>query len=118
MNLSERDEKIFNMREAGAKYIEIAKDFDISRSRAQQIYFKLKELKDNFDSPVVFKKRLSKRIKRALTEYYGSEDILENPQIIADMSVGKILRIKNIGRKSLKEISKVLNEVGYNGWRY
>jgi DNA-directed RNA polymerase alpha subunit len=118
MDLSERTEKIFNMRETGAKYSEIAKDHNISLERVRQIYLKLKELKDNFDSPVVFKKRLSKRIKRALTEYYGSEDILENPQIIADMSVGKILRIKNIGRKSLKEISNALNEVGCIGWRY
>jgi hypothetical protein len=113
MNLAERDEKIFAMRETGATYREIANSFDISDGRAWQICLKLKERKDNFDSYPVFKKRLSKRFQRALTEYYGSEDILENPQIIAGMSVGKILQIKKIGRKALKEISNALNEVGY-----
>jgi DNA-directed RNA polymerase alpha subunit len=38
---------------------------------------------------------------------------LENPQIIADMSVGKILRIKKIGKKSLNEITNALHEAGY-----
>jgi len=113
MSLAERNEKIFNMRETGAEYSKIAKDYDISIERARQIYLQLKERKDNFDSYPVLKKRLSKRFQRALTEYYGSEDILENPQIIAGMSVGKILQIRKIGRKALKEITNALHEAGY-----
>lgn len=105
MNLPERDEKIFAMRETGATYSKVAKAFDISVERARQIYLQLKEKKDNFDSYPVLKKRLSKRVQRALTDHFGSKDILENPQTIADMGVGKILQIKNIGRKSLREIA-------------
>lgn len=112
MNLPERDEKIFAMRETGATYSKIAEAFDISRSRAQQIHTKLKDIKDNFNLYPALKKRLSKRIQTALIEYFGSEDILQNPQTIADMGVSKILQIKNIGRKSLKEIAMVLRAVG------
>ncbi|MBW6486301.1 MAG: hypothetical protein K0B01_09155 [Syntrophobacterales bacterium] len=116
MNLPERNEKIFAMRESGATYSKIAKDFDISIERARHIYLRLKELKDNFDSSPVFKKRLSKKVQIALTEYFGSEDILENPQIIADMSAVKILKIRKIGRKSLNEIATALHEAGYERW--
>ena len=112
MNLPERDEKIFAMREAGASCREIANAFDISRSRVQQIHSKLKDRKDNFDSYPLLKKRLSKRVRSALTKHFGSEDILENPQMIADMSISNLLRIKNIGRKSLKEITIALREAG------
>ncbi len=93
MSLPERDEKIFAMRETGATYREIAKAFNISVERTRQIYLRLKERKDNFDSYPFLKKRLSKRVQRALTEHFGSEDILENPQIIAEMGVSKILHI-------------------------
>ena len=112
MNLPERNEKIFAMRETGAKYSKIAKAFDISVERARQIYLKLKERKDKFDSYPTLKKQLSKRVQTALTEYYGSEDILKNPQMIADMGVSKILKIKKIGRKALNEIAIVLRAAG------
>ena len=112
MNLPERDQKIFAMRETGVTYSKIAKAFDISRARAQQIHSKLKERKDNFDSYPFLKKRLSKRVQTALTEYFGSEDILENPQMIADMGVVKVLQIKNLGRKSLNEIAVAMHAAG------
>jgi hypothetical protein len=38
MKLPERNEKIFAMRESGATYSKMAKDFDISIERARQIY--------------------------------------------------------------------------------
>jgi len=82
MNLPERNEKIFAMRETGAKYGEIAKAFDISKASVRQIYLKLKEIKDNYDSYTLLKKLLSRRVQIILIEYFGSEDILENPQMI------------------------------------
>jgi hypothetical protein len=112
MNLPERDENIFAMRETGAKYSKIAQAYDISVERARQIYLKLKGKKDNFDSYPLLKKQLSKRVQIALIEYFGSEDILENPQMIADMGVSKILKIKKIGRKALKEIAIALRAAG------
>jgi len=112
MNLPERDEKIFAMREARASCCEIANAFDISRSRVQQIHSKLKDRKDNFDSYPLLKKQLSRRVQIALTEYFGSEDILKNPQMIADMGVNKILKIRKIGKYSLNEIAIALLAAG------
>ena len=113
MNLSERNEKIFAMRESGATYRQIADSFGICVERARCIYLKLKENKENSDSYPTFKKLVSKRVRNALTWHFQSESILENPQIIADMGSGKILKIHNIGRKSLKEIEDALRTIGF-----
>jgi len=115
MNMHERNEKIFAMRESGATYSKMAKDFDISIERARQIYLRLKELKDNFDSYPTFKKRLSKRVQHALTSYYGSEEILENPRIIAAISPRELEKIPNIGKISMHEIARALREAGRVG---
>lgn len=115
MNMQERNEKIFAMRESGASYAQIAKDFDVSVERVRQIYLRLKELKDNFDSYPIFKKRLSKRVQHALTKYYGSEEILENPSILAAINPGELWKIRDIGKKSIHEIARALREAGRVG---
>lgn len=112
MNLAERNEKIFAMRESGATYRQIADSYGLCVESVRRIYLKLKDKKENSESYPTFKKLVSKRVQNALTWHFQSESILENPQIIADMDSGKLLKIYNLGRKSLKEIEDALRTIG------
>ena len=58
------------------------------------------------------KRKLSKRTQKALFKHFGSESILEEPQKIALLGSLQILRINNVGRKSLREISSALFSLG------
>jgi len=58
------------------------------------------------------KRKLSKRTQKARVKHFGSESILEEPQKIALLGSLQILRINNVGRKSLREISSALFSLG------
>jgi len=58
------------------------------------------------------KSKSTKRTQKALIKHFGSESILEEPQKIALLGSLQILRINNIGRKSLREISSALCSLG------
>jgi hypothetical protein len=110
-----RNEKIFVIRKSGATYGKIAKDFDISIERARQIFLKLKELIDNFDSYPIFKMRLSKGVQHVLMRCFGSEETLKNPRIITAMSPAELWKIPKIGKISINEIARALREAGRVG---
>ena len=112
MDIRERDENIYAMRINGAFYHEIAKSFGISKERARMIYLSLKERKENFDSWPPLKRMVSVQVQNALSAYFKTEDTLNNPQIIADMKMYDVWRIKNIGKKSIMEIRAALISTG------
>ncbi len=112
MDQSERDEKIYIMREKGASYPAIAKTFNISTERVRQIYFRIKDRKENFDSWPPLKQLLSYRVQNALTNYFKNQNILESPQKIAALGRDDVRRIKNIGKKSIRELAFALHTLG------
>ena len=70
-------------------------------------------MKEVFENLPPLRKLLSKRTQKVLDNYFKGENILENPQKIADLGWNKMLKIKNIGRKSLREITFALYDLNY-----
>ena len=62
-----------------------------------------------------FKTAISPSIRKALVEFWGGEDILDQPEILVDLGPGNISRINRIGRKSLWQIAEALDSLGYIG---
>jgi DNA-directed RNA polymerase specialized sigma subunit len=113
MNLEKREEEIYKLRNQGATFSHIASAFNISRSRAQQLYARAKYMKEVFETLPPLRKLLSKRTQKVLDNYFKGENILENPQKIAGLGWNQMLRIKNIGRKSLREITFALYSLSF-----
>lgn len=49
--LSTRNAQIYERRESGVKYAEIAREFDISIERVRQVYFKEKRIREAKKTP-------------------------------------------------------------------
>src|SRR4030067_1309011 len=113
MDQFEREEKIYVLRKNGSTFTEIAKMFGVSSERTRQIYLRAKDRKENFDSCPPLKKLLSSRTQKILNKSFANENILENPQKIASLGKDKLLQIKNIGRKTLKELAVALQTLGF-----
>ncbi|MBW2246451.1 MAG: hypothetical protein JRF62_04505 [Deltaproteobacteria bacterium] len=113
MRRNDRNEQIFLLREAGQSFSTIASMYEISIQRVRQLYYQVKERKDNWDSWPLLKKVLSTRCQNCLINYFGDEDILDKPQKIAEIGLIKLARIKNMGVKSLHELSNALHGLGY-----
>jgi len=62
-----------------------------------------------------FKTAISPTIRKALVEYWGGEEIVDQPEILVDLGPGNISRINRIGRKSLWQIAQTLSSFGYIG---
>ena len=61
----------------------------------------------------LFKMAISPTVRKVLIEYWGNEDIVCQPEIIADIGAESISRINRIGRKSLNDIALALDRCGY-----
>jgi hypothetical protein len=60
-----------------------------------------------------FKTNLSPAVRKALVEYWGSEEIIDQPEIIAEFGADGVSRINRIGRKSTQQIAHALESFGY-----
>ena len=60
-----------------------------------------------------FKSAIPPKVQKALIQFWGSEEIIDQPEIIVDLGPNGIRRIKRIGSKSLYEIAKALNSFDY-----
>jgi hypothetical protein len=67
----------------------------------------------NTPASPAFKKSLSPSVRKALVEFWGSEEIINQPEILADLGPESIGRINRIGSKSLSTIAQALNSSGY-----
>jgi len=111
MDISSRDNKIYQMRKSGISYSGIAKVFDITRERVRQICIRL----DAFDTYPPLQKLLPTLTQRALIFWFNDEHILEYPEKIiagakfSDLST-KAQRISKIGASRL---SQALITLGY-----
>ena len=52
-------------------------------------------------------------VRSALIGYWGNEDIVRHPEILVELGPGAISRINRIGRKSLHQITRALDSLGY-----
>ena len=60
-----------------------------------------------------FRASLAPAVKKVLTEFWGSETILEHPDILAELGPDTLGRVQRIGRISLDNIARGLELFGY-----
>ena len=117
-DFQERNQNIFKLRQQGKTFKHIGSLYNIGLSRVGQIYHREKENYDNADKWPPLKKMLSTRTQHYLENYFeelGYKNILNTPQKIAEMNRKELLRIKNLGDKSVTELLNALYELGYLG---
>jgi hypothetical protein len=112
---SERNENIYKLKKSGLTYNQIAEMYSICSQRVIQIYFKVREYKENYDSYPPLKKILPTLTQRALTFYFNDEHILEHPEKIIIGTKFSDLRRKApcIGKIGANRISQALIDLGY-----
>jgi predicted patatin/cPLA2 family phospholipase len=111
--LKKREDEIYKLREDGATFRHIASKFNVSESRAHQLYARAKFMKEVYNTLPPLKKLISNRTQIALDQSFKNQNILEHPQKILELGPYKMLKIKKIGRVSLKEIACALYTLGY-----
>jgi hypothetical protein len=70
-------------------------------------------LKDHAPVGTSLRTLLSPAVRKALVAYWGSEEIINQPEIIAEAGAAGISRINRIGRKSTLQIAHALESLGY-----
>jgi DNA-directed RNA polymerase alpha subunit len=114
--IQKRDQEIFDLRQQGKTFRQIASLYNISASRAAFIYHREKEKYDNADKWPPLKIMLSTRTQNGLINYFnylGYKDILNNPRKLAELNERDFLKIKNLGKKSARELFNALHQLGY-----
>ncbi len=110
--MKERLLNIHKLRKEGKTFSQIGKIFGFSKSNASYLYLKAERLvKEKNENP--FKFSLSVRTKNCLINYFNDNSIYYDPQRIAETGYAKLSRTKNMGHKSLIELSQKLQEFGY-----
>jgi intein-encoded DNA endonuclease-like protein len=105
--------RIFDLRNSGYNYSKISKKLNVSYDYARNIYFKMAVKPENTDVISKFQKSLSQRAQNALIDYFGGIDIFINPNRLADSGKNRLLKIKNLGRKTINEIASSLEKHGF-----
>ena len=84
MDIRQRDEQIWRLRKEGKTYSQIAKQFDLSKHRIRQIYFKKQERMEKAAEWPALKRELSARVQHVLVKVFGSEEILNQRAVEKD----------------------------------
>ena len=113
MNIAERNERIYKLREEGATFRHIGSLYNISKSRANQVYYRIKDRKDNFDNWAPLKKFLANYAQKVLQRAFRDENILNKPEKVARISGRELLRFRGIGLKTIRETARALQKLGY-----
>jgi hypothetical protein len=114
MDLSQRNENIYELRKSGVPFTEIAKRFNLSGTRARHIYIKLKKIYDDNDSLPPLCKILSTRMQKALIIILNDEHVFDKPEnIVMGIKLSKLKYFPNIGEKSIKELVDAMITLGY-----
>ncbi len=108
-----RNHEIYLMRKAGKTLEEIGEKYGLTRERIRQLYEAQRKKHEMINTWTAFRKMLSARSQKCLITHFGSEDIFSHPEEIASKSYTELLRIKNIGKKSIEEIIDTLRKLGY-----
>ena len=112
--MRQRDEEIWRLRNEGATYSQIAKQFDLSSDRVRQICFKKKARMENAGKWPPLKRELPARVRNALIKAFGSEEILNHPETLASLGEEVFVTWPNIYRKSAHDLSDALERLGYS----
>ena len=114
MDLSERNEKIYKLRKRGVPFTEIATIFNISATRARNIFIKLDIEKNSNDSLPPLRKILSTRMQKALIKILNDEHIFDNPEkIVTGIKLSRLKYFPNIGEKSINELVDAMITLGH-----
>lgn len=114
MDLSERNEKIYKLRKRGVPFTEIAMIFNISATRARNIFIKQDVENNNNDSLPPLRKILSARMQKALLTILHDEHIFDNPEkIVMGIKLSRLKYFPNIGEKSIKELVDAMITLGH-----
>lgn len=114
MEMRERNQIIYEMRESGSKYTEIAKLFDIGKGRVRDIYLKDKMKRDHVEEIPVLVRMLSTRVKTALLRLFKDKHILDDPQNIIDgIKFSELMNVPFLSKKSRQELIDTLIALGY-----
>lgn len=65
------------------------------------------------NGPASFRAYLAPAVQKALVEFWGSEAILDKPDILAELGSEALGRVQRIGRISLGNIARGLELFGY-----
>jgi len=114
MDMEQRNEAIWKMRCQGASYSQIARQFDLSSDRVRQIYRQRQASIENFGRWPPLKRELSARVTNVLVKTFGSEEILNHPEKLSSLGEEVFITWRNFGRKSLNELTGVLEKLGYS----
>jgi len=114
MDMNQRDEEICRMRREGIPLSQIAKRFDISRTRAEQIFRQRQDKEENYARWPPLKRMLPARVQNILIKVFGSEEILNNPERLASMGPEVFGKWRNMGRKSIKQLMEALESLGFS----
>ena len=111
MDISSRDNEIYQMRKSGISYSGIAKVFNITRERVRQICIRL----DAFNTYPPLQKLLPTLTQRALIFWFKDEHILEYPEKIIAGAKFSDLRTKAqlIDKVGASRLSQALIDLGY-----
>jgi hypothetical protein len=111
MDISARDEEIYQLRKSGVSYSEIARMCDLTRERVRQICIRL----DAFNTYPPLQKLLPTLTQRALIFWFNDEHILEYPEKIIAGAKYKDLSTKAqlIGKVGARRLSQALITLGY-----
>ncbi|PIQ94291.1 MAG: hypothetical protein COY75_04005 [Nitrospirae bacterium CG_4_10_14_0_8_um_filter_41_23] len=112
-DINNRKEQIYRLRQEGKTYAYIASLYNISRTRAQDLFNQAKFGKETLPLLPPLMQNLSIRTQNCLRNYFGGNEIFYDPTKIIELGRAGIRRIKNIGKKSIEEISKALYESGH-----
>ena len=115
MIISERNENIYKLKKSGLTYNQIAEIYSICSQRVKQIYFKVREFKENYDSYPPLKKLLPTLTQRGLIYWFDDVHILEHPEkIIAKTRLSDLRRkAPCIGKIGANKLSQALIDLGY-----
>jgi hypothetical protein len=115
MIFSTRDEDIYNLRKSGVTYGKIAEKYSISIMRVRQIYSRVREYKEEYDSYPSLKKLLPVLTQNGLIRWFNDKSILDKPdKIITSTNYYELYKkAQLIGKVGANKISQALIELGY-----
>ncbi|MBU0728209.1 MAG: hypothetical protein KKA70_00555 [Proteobacteria bacterium] len=105
------NKQIYDLKEMGVSTHYIARKYGISIKKVLRICVNLRE-KEFQPLSLSFASALSPMIGKVLINYWGDNEILDQPDIIVALGAASLSKVKRIGPKSLQMIAENLQRFG------